>query len=181
MAVVAHYIDCAGARRHVLLAIRSIHGAHTADNISEALQGVIVDFQLNHKERFGWTVSDNAQTNDKAVDLLLRSLFPWMTKKQRRARRLRCLGHVINVGANHFIHGINSDEVMQQMEDARQANDSDRIASLWRRVGAMGVLHNLIRYIRMTPQRRNEFAEVVVGGRDAHYDGLGVSCPVRRS
>lgn len=38
--------------------------------------------------------------------------------------------------------------------------------------GCLGRLRNLVRYIRLTPQRREEFASVVIGGDLSVFDGL---------
>ena len=60
------------------------------------------------------------------------------------------------------------------MNAAIVSSDQEQLEWYWRRAGAVGVLHNAIRYIRMTPQRREEFASVVMGGSSAEYDGLEV-------
>lgn len=42
----------------------------------------------------------------------------------------------------------------------------------WPKVGAVGVLRALIRYIRMTPRRRDEFSAIVSGGQWLEFHGL---------
>lgn len=45
----------------------------------------------------------------------------------------------------------------------------------WRGRGAVGMLNNLIRYIRWNPQRREAFADCKEGGELSDFDGLNVS------
>lgn len=43
---------------------------------------------------------------------------------------------------------------------------------LWKKFGCLGRLHNLVQYIRLTPQRREEFAAITIGGDLSKFDGL---------
>ena len=89
-----------------LIAIRQLKGPHTGENQAEIIIQVIQEFHL-HKH-VGYFVTDNASNNDTAIDIVVAYFFPNMPTKQRRARRLRCLGHVINLSAKAFLfwHGI---------------------------------------------------------------------------
>jgi hypothetical protein len=46
------------------------------------------------------------------------------------------------------------------------------VEELWKKFGCLGRLHNLVRYIRLTPQRREEFAAIIIGGDLSEFDGL---------
>ena len=46
---------------------------------------------------------------------------------------------------------------------ASNRNDFDEIAKVWKSQGVLGRLHNIVRYIRMTPQRRAEWRKIVIG------------------
>ena len=109
---------------------------------------------------------DNASSNDTCVDHVLRTLFPHFTKKQRERRRLRCLGHIINLAAQAFLLGKKAEITIDELEIAYIRNDFDKIAAIWKKHGALGRLHNIIRYIRMTPQRREEFRRIVIEGQE---------------
>lgn len=45
---------------------------------------------------------------------------------------------------------------------------------MWRARGPVGKLHNIIKYIRWTPQRREQFAGVQIRGELARFDELEV-------
>jgi hypothetical protein len=57
----------------------------------------------------------------------------------------------------------------------------EAVDAFWRGQGAVGRLHNIIIYIRCTPQRLEEFASAVVGGKLKDFDELQVSKLVERS
>ena len=58
---------------------------------------------------------------------------------------------------------------------AYREGDLKRIGELWRKRGAIGRLNNIVRYIRASPQRRQFFKSIVIGGELAEFDGLEVS------
>ena len=118
---------------------------------------------------------DNASTNDTCVDAVLQALYPNMSEKQRKRRRLRCFGHIVNLCAQAFIVEKDAENVCKDLDTAYREGDMKRIKELWRKRGAIGKLHNIIRYIRATPQRRRFFRSITCGGNLAEFDGLEVS------
>jgi hypothetical protein len=81
-----------------------------------------------------------------------------MTSKQRTARRLRCLGHVINLAAKAFLYGTNFDTFEKDADHAREHSEQLNELNLWRKRGPVGKLHNVVGFICRTPQRREKFA-----------------------
>ncbi|KAF8430367.1 hypothetical protein EV426DRAFT_504890, partial [Tirmania nivea] len=63
--------------------------------------------------------------------------------------RLRCIGHVINLVVKAFLYGY---EFMEESES--DSEDSEKVATSWRKRGPYGKLRNVITYICWTPQRR---------------------------
>jgi len=173
IAIVAHYINKSGAQQTKLLALRRLEGEHTGINQAQIVLNVIGEYKIGGK--IGYFMLDNASSNDTAVDLILKTLYPKMSEKQRKRRRLRCLGHVVNLCAQAFLLGKKADTTLEELELAYSRHDFESIAKIWRQQGALGRLHNIIRYIRMSPQRREEFRKVVVGGDWSLFDKLEVS------
>lgn len=64
---------------------------------------MIEEYELGHK--VGWFVTDNASNNNICCDAVTKHFFPHFTERQRKARRLRCLGHVLNLAAKAFLYG----------------------------------------------------------------------------
>jgi hypothetical protein len=126
--------------------------------------------------RIGFFITDNASSNDVCIDLVLRKLYPRMNEQQRCRRRLRCIGHVVNLAAQAFLFGKQSQETLDELDLAYRQHDFEAIAKVWRKQGVLGRLHNIVRYIRMTPQRRAEWRKTVVGTKEWSFsNGLEVS------
>ena len=80
-----------------------------------------------------------------------------MSEEARKRRRLRCLAHVTNLVAKAFYMGPKADDIVDELLLGQHHADFGRIASTWKKQGALGRLQNLIRYIRLTPKRREGF------------------------
>lgn len=158
IAIVAHFIDSKGSRQTKLLAIRQLKNEHSGENIAACVLRVIKEYKI--RKKVGFFVLDNASSNDVAVDIILHSLYPSMSETARKRRRLRCLAHVTNLVAKAFLLGPKAEETLDELFVAR--HDSGRLANTWQKHGALGRLQNLIRYIRITPQRRQNFKECQV-------------------
>ena len=61
-------------------------------------------------DKIGYFITDNASNNDTCIDIIVRTLLPTFTAEQRRQRRLRCWGHIINLAAKAFLFGKNPDD-----------------------------------------------------------------------
>ena len=96
-------------------------------------------------------------------------------KKQRLRRRLRCFGHIVNLCAQTLIVGKDAEKISRDLESAYREGDMKRIGELWRKRGAIGKLQNIVRYIRASPQRRQFFKSIEIGGDLAAFDALEVS------
>lgn len=99
-----------------------------------------------------------------------------MTEKQRSARRLRCLGHVINLAAKAFLYGIETDAFEKDLESAREGSDLQKELNIWRKRGPVGKLHNVVVFICRTPQRRESFAKIkgLTLDEGSNFDHLNV-------
>jgi hypothetical protein len=102
-------------------------------------------------EQIGYFMLDNASSNDAAVEHILRELCPWITPRQRRHRRLRCLGHIINLCCQAFLMGRDCEKYLAKLEKHYQRRDYAKVEELWKKFGCLGRLHNLMRYIRLSP------------------------------
>jgi len=176
LGVVAHFVDKVGKRRSTVLALRQLQGAHTGDNLAGALLQIFDEYNI--RKKIGFFMADNAENNDACIDILFQELFPSMTAKQRKRYRLRCAGHIINLCAHAFLMGKDAEKIAREMDTALREGDLKKVGELWRKRGALGRLHNMIKYIRGSPQRREFFKGLAVGGELAEFDGLEVS--VRR-
>ena len=93
------------------------------------------------------------------MDAVLRHFYASMSPKQRTARRLRCLGHVINLAAKAFLYGKDFDAFEKDVENVRANSELLKELDVWRKRGPVGKLHNVIVFICRSPQRRQKFAD----------------------
>jgi hypothetical protein len=171
LGVVAMWIDADGRRQSTVLGLRRLYGEHTGENIGSAILELLGEYDVGG-EQIGYFMLDNASSNDAAVEHILRELCPWMTPRQRRHRRLRCLGHIINLCCQAFLMGRDCEKYLAKLEKHYQRGDYAKVEELWKKFGCLGRLHNLVRYIRLSPQRREEFAAIVMGGHLTEFDRL---------
>jgi hypothetical protein len=149
-----------------------VRGVHTGENQAGVVLAVIKDYEIGQK--IGYFMTDNAQSNDVCIDLVLRELYPHMPSKQRVARRLRCLGHIVNLCARALLLGKGATKAIDDAEVQLRRGALESLDEFWRQRGAIGRLHNIVRYIRATPQRMEEFAKINIGGNVAEFDDLEV-------
>jgi hypothetical protein len=152
--IVAHYIDSDGYRQTQLLAIRRVRG-HSGEDIAESVHQVIREYRI--QDLVGFFVLDNALSNDTAVDCILRMLDSSMPEDARKRRQIRCLAHIINLVAKAFLLGEKAEKVADELATAERHEDDDEISQVWRKHGALGKLQNLIRHIRASTKRRDQF------------------------
>jgi hypothetical protein len=104
-----------------LIAIRQLRGPYTGENQAEIIIKVIEDYKLNKHIRY--FITDNALNNDTAIQLVLEHFFPQMPEKQRLARRLHCLGHVINLAAKAFLFGQDYDVFEKDINSVKEHSE----------------------------------------------------------
>ncbi|OBS15084.1 hypothetical protein FPOA_14096 [Fusarium poae] len=167
---VAHFINRSGKRRTVVLALRELVGEHSGENMADVLLHIFDDYGISG--RIGYFMADNASSNDACIDLALKALYPNMSRKHRVRRRLRCFGHIVNFCAQAFIMGKDAAKTCKDLDSAYREGDYSRIRELWKKRGAIGRLRNIVRYIRASPQRRQFFRSIQIGGDLAAFDGL---------
>jgi hypothetical protein len=173
LAVVAHYISANGVKQCKLIALREIFGQHTGANIAAVMVAIIKDFNL--KTNLGSIVGDNAEANDVTVDKIFKSLFPNLSLRKRKERRMRCFGHIVNLAAQAFIIGSDAEKVNREIDRAIQEMDFKKVRKLWKKQGAVSLFQNLIRYVRASPQRRQFFRLLKGNDMERRFDGLQVS------
>jgi hypothetical protein len=91
--------------------------------------------------------------------------------KNPDSRRVRCLGHIINLAAKAFLFGKDSDSFEANSRDKKEKADFEAVRKLWRDHGAYGKFHNVVQFIRITPQRRDKWADIAKGTVEEHLEG----------
>jgi hypothetical protein len=173
LSVFAHFIDSGGVRRTRLLAFRRTYSAKSAENEAAALLKVIKEYNI--EQRLGYFMCDNISTNDAPIDLILLELYPHWTTKQRKSRRLRCLSYVANICARALLLGAGASKALATLKAKIEKGAVDAEMTFWSKRGPVGMLHNMVRFIRASPQRIEMFVATVLSGLVAEFDVKKVS------
>ncbi|RYN15529.1 hypothetical protein AA0113_g12768 [Alternaria arborescens] len=149
--IVAHYADACGNVRDLPIALPQLTGAHSGDRIADIVAKTLEQFSID-RSKLGYFVLDNASSNDRAV-AKLSELYDF----EAPYRRLRCAPHTLNLVGQTIMFGLdkeayNGDSSNEQNTEARYLRD-------WRRDGPLGVLVDIINYIK-TPQQHDLFASL---------------------
>ena len=168
--IAAHFVGHGKRVQHVLLALRRMKAAHGGKEIAEAIVSTLSSYGIT--ENLGVFVADNAETNDVAWKAVLAELHPHRDPKESRSR---CLGHIINLAAKAFLFGDSVDAfeaTVDQVNDLtpQDSNIMRNAQKAWRKQGPLGKLHNIIVFIRASPERQEAFRRNVVGdSNDSKY------------
>ncbi|KAK8096312.1 restless-like transposase [Apiospora kogelbergensis] len=115
--------------RKVTLAISEMPGRHQGEDVARVVSDLVTKFDIG--EKIGACVTDNASSNDTAMDHLGET-FDWGGWTGRR-RRGRCFGHILNLAARPLLHGNAEQPVETFIETHEQLTDAEY--DLWRRGG----------------------------------------------
>jgi hypothetical protein len=169
LAVSAHFIDAKNSIQQRLLALREQQGAHTGLNIALALAEIARDWGI--VDRIGCLVSDNASNNDACGEELFRQILPDFSVEDASDRRIRCYGHILNLVGRAFLYGEDFESFEQESQTYEAMDRIDDDLRHWRKRGPVGKLHNIVRWVRSSPQRSGFFKSTI---KEAD-DGSGIS------
>jgi hypothetical protein len=125
-----------------------IFGSYSGKNIAETVLSIIHRYKLTGN-RIRWFMLDNASSNDTCVVEILKSLQIDNTAERRR---LRCLGHVINLATQAFylaqmlrhLTKISTKFGLRKIKESRSIGEKGHISKP----------HNVMGYICRTPQQK---------------------------
>lgn len=149
LGIVGHFIDTDGRKHDLLLGLPRVIGPHSGENLAPYIKDVINYYEFPTK--LGYFVMDNADNNDTC----LKTLSQWYPIDPKK-RRLRCIGHIINLVVRATIFG---SDIYKFEEKLCGASDEFQF-ELWAKQGAIGKLHNIATYIRRSDQRRQAFRDI---------------------
>jgi hypothetical protein len=160
MGVVFYFLDKDLKVRSLLAGMKRIKGSYTGENIAEVVIPIIE--AMISSNQLGFFIGDNAASNDTAIRAILAHLRPDL--KDPDSRRVRCLGHIINLAAKAFLFGKDADAFEEESETKKKLSKLEAVRELWRKKGSIGKFHNTVSFIRKTPQRREAFLETCGSG-----------------
>ena len=132
----------------VLIAIRELHSPHSRENQAEVIIQVIKDYALERKIRY--FVIDNITNNDIAINIVLKTLLPYLSTEARTGQRLWCLRHVINLSVKAFLYRQEQKAFKKGALDVKEGSDLLKELQLQRKRGLVERLYNIIIFIYYT-------------------------------
>src|SRR5579859_1340301 len=152
LGVGGHFTNPDHRQRTSMIGMPRVSGAHTGVNIASVVADVLQLYNIG--QRLGYMMLDNATNNDTAVkavhdELAEREIEP-LTIMTTGERRLRCFRHILNLVVKALLFG----------KDIDALEISSAEFAIWRKIGAVGKLHNIVRWIRASPQRRERFVQL---------------------
>ncbi|KAL9570405.1 hypothetical protein ACKAV7_005413 [Fusarium commune] len=167
IAVFAHFIDKFGNQQSRLLALRHQLGIHSGENLAETLFEIVQLWDI--RGQVGTVISDNVTTNDTCLSYFYRQLDLSIRPADIKARRIRCYGHVLNLIARVFLFGKDAEsfELESDINGIRGLQEQD--LRHWRSKDPIGKLHNIVKFIRSSPQRSEYFKRIAHEQEDEGY------------
>ncbi|KID82482.1 Ribonuclease H-like protein [Metarhizium guizhouense ARSEF 977] len=123
------FIDVDWRHRKLLLGLPSVQGRHTGENLADEVASVLAYFGID-ASRLGYFVLDNARNNDTAVAALADE-FDFDLDH----RRLRCLGHILNLVVKQLIFGDSASAMETEDDDDFDFSTISDELKKWRKKG----------------------------------------------
>lgn len=147
--IVAHFANACGVIQDLPIALPQLAGSHTGEAIASTIVKTLGEYGIT-SDKLGYFVLDNATNNDTAIAALAR-----VYDFDATHRRLRCGPHTLNLIGQAIIFGKDREAYNNAVE---QLDQEELCLREWRKDGPLGVLINVINYIK-TPQQYELFRE----------------------
>ena len=166
--IVGHFTDEEGRLQALLLAMVEVEGAHTGEQLATQMFNVLDQYHI--KDCLGYFVMDNATANDCMVTSISEQLFETDGLSYDSLQHcLRYNGHIINLSVQAFLFGSLPEEVTLNDREGRDESLTTAELKRWRKMGPLGKLHNIVVYIKASPQRTRVFLSIS-GGKMVRQD-----------
>jgi len=136
-----------------------VHEKHTGVNIADVIYTVLKEYKV--EDKFEYFVGDNVSNNNTSVE----SLDQLMRDDEYEEfipgeRRLRCFAHEMHIAVKSLLFDSKAKELEQYSATVNVTEEEKReyAKKKWRSFGAVGRLHNVVKFIRGSSQRREKYA-----------------------
>jgi hypothetical protein len=126
--IVAHFTDTEGIAHSVLIGLRKIKGCHSGENLAVTITPVLEE--MNIISKLGYFTCNNAVSNDVAIQHILKRLRPDI--KHPESRRVRCLGHILNLTVKAFLFGHDPESFEVEVKTCQTTN-FEKLLQVWRK------------------------------------------------
>jgi hypothetical protein len=94
-------------------------------------------------------MADNATNNDTMIESISAGLTLDGVEYEPKAHRLRCNGHIINLSVQAFLFEAHPNAFGDTKNTDENPTEEDLVR--WRKIGPLGKVHNLVKYILASP------------------------------
>lgn len=155
--LVSHFTSEEGVLCELLLSLSEQQGSHSGFNQAQTVLNTLTSYNI--RNRLGYFVMDNATTNDSLMEHISADLESEGIVYNARQHRLRCNGQIINLAVSAFLFGKHPDaEVQAGSNDESPMSPSTADLNIWRKMGPLGKLYNIIIYITASTPRTLAFS-----------------------
>lgn len=192
MSITAQWVDEQYKLQKALLSLPYLEGSHTGDAQSVFLFNTISEFGI--AGNLGYCVSDNHGANDTALRALSRRLAGIGIQFDPRIRRVRCIGHIINLAVQAFLFASGKkameaalkeiqnldwddeeeaffNELQNELARGVDASDAELRSQMgWRKLKGLGKIHNLAVVLRSSPMMKHSWEQIAGQGHALGLD-----------
>ena len=155
--IVSHFTSEEGVLCELLLSLSEQQGSHSGFNQAQTVLNTLTSYNI--RNRLGYFVLDNACTNDALMEHISADLESEAIEYNARQHRLRCNGQIINLAVSAFLFAKHPDaEVQAESNGESPLSPSTADPSIWRKMGPLGKLYNIIIYITASTPRTLAFS-----------------------
>jgi hypothetical protein len=160
-AITATFVTAEGRLSKALLNLCELSEGHAGATVAPLVLSTLKDYQIDQK--LGFITADNHGANDTLCRALSEELEHW----QPEQRRLRCLGHIINLAVQAFLHAKDKEAVELAIsqsntpattldEQLSLLSDKDETAG-WIKIAPLQKVLSFVRKLRSSDKLYNAF------------------------
>lgn len=127
LAVCAQWVDPDYQLQKALLGLPECRYSHSGENQAGLILDVLEEFEIQSK--LGWHTGDNATSNDTCLKVLeSRLLADHQVEFNAKQRRIRCIGHIINLSLQAFLLASSKEALTAALAAAADASGDELLA-----------------------------------------------------
>ncbi|ENH63536.1 Putative AC9 transposase [Fusarium oxysporum f. sp. cubense race 1] len=128
LAVCAQWVDQDYQLQKALLGLPECHGSHSGERQADLIMSILKTFGIMSK--LGYHTGDNATSNNTCLESIAHRLKENLDiDYDPKKRRIRCIGHIINLSLQAFLLGSSNEALVAALEAASEVTSED--LQLW--------------------------------------------------
>ncbi|KAG7407990.1 putative AC transposase [Fusarium oxysporum f. sp. raphani] len=124
LAVCAQWVDQDYQLQKALLGLPECRGSHSGERQADLIMSILETFGIMSK--LGYHTGDNATSNNTCLESIARRLKENLNiDYDPKKRRIRCIGHIINLSLQAFLLGSSNEALVAALEAASEVTSED--------------------------------------------------------